>query len=157
MIVRTGVLAAALSGALAFAAPAEAAGIKIGILSCSVDSGWGLVVGSSRAVDCVYHRRNGADEHYTGRISKVGVDLGYLNGGELVWGVVAPTSSVESGALEGQYAGATAGATLGVGGDIHVLVGGLDRSIALQPVSVQGNSGVDIAAGIGALHLEHQA
>ena len=155
MIKRTeaGFAAAAVAAALMLSAPAHAAGVKIGVLSCAVDSGWGVVVGSSRDVDCTYRGSNGYAEHYSGKLEKVGVDLGYVKSGELVWGVVAPTSSVEPGALAGQYAGATAGATIGVGGDVNVLIGGLDKSIALQPISVQGDSGIDVSAGIGALHL----
>ena len=155
MLVRTGaMLAAAVAGVLIFTPPAQAAGVKVGILSCAVNSGWGIGVGSSRRVNCVYHRRDGIDERYRGRLEDVGLDLGYVNSGELVWGVVAPATSVAPGALSGHYAGATAGATLGVGGDVHVLVGGLDHSFALQPISVQGNSGIDLAAGIGALQLQ---
>jgi Protein of unknown function (DUF992) len=154
MLVRTGIVpAAAIAGALILSGPAGAAGVKVGVLSCAVQSGWGIGVGSSRPVDCIYHRANGQREHYQGRLEDIGLDLGYVNGGEFVWGVVAPTSSVKAGALAGQYAGATAGATLGVGGDVHVLIGGLDKSIALQPISVQGNSGIDVTAGIGALQL----
>jgi Protein of unknown function (DUF992) len=157
MRIRTGVaLAAALLSFVALS-PAQAAGVKIGVLSCRVHSGWGYVLGSSRDLDCTYHRTSGSDEHYTGTLMKVGVDIGYLNSGELVWGVVAPTSEVKEGALAGQYAGATGGATVGLGGDVHVLVGGLDKSIALQPVSIQGNSGLDVAAGIGAIELKQAA
>ncbi len=72
-----------------------------------------------------------------------------------MWGVVAPSSDVRPGSLAGDYAGATAGATFGVGLGAHVLIGGLDPSIALQPVSVQGNTGLNIAAGIGVITLEY--
>ena len=74
--------------------------------------------------------RNGHREHYTGTISKFGVDIGYTEGGVLVWGVFAPTSDVRQGALSGDYAGATAQATVGVGLGANVLVGGFDKSIA---------------------------
>ncbi len=159
MLMKTGVIAiaAALASTLAVSVPAQASGIKIGVLSCHVDSGWGYLLGSSRRVNCLYHREDGLDTHYRGSISKLGFDLGYTSGGEMVWSVVAPTSSVKAGALEGKYAGATAGATVGVGGDVNVLVGGLDKSIALQPVSVQGNTGLDVAAGIGAMNLKYVA
>jgi Protein of unknown function (DUF992) len=72
----------------------------------------------------------------------------------LVWGVVAPSSDVRSGALEGDYAGASASATVGVGVGANVLVGGLDKSIALQPLSVEGNKGLNVAAGIGSISLK---
>jgi hypothetical protein len=135
-------MSAAAFGALAFAAmPAEAAGhsgVKVGTLTCNVASGWGFVFGSSKDLHCVF-RGNGRNDHYTGSVSKFGVDIGYTEGGVLVWGVFAPTSDVRRGALEGDYAGATASATVGVGLGANVLVGGLDKSIALQPLSMEGN------------------
>ena len=96
---------------------------------------------------------DGHREHYTGSISKFGVDIGYTEGGVLVWGVFAPTSDMRKGALEGDYAGASAQATVGVGVGANVLVGGLDKSIALQPLSVEGSKGLNVAAGIGSIWL----
>ncbi len=90
------------------------------------------------------------------RFQSSGVDVGYVNGGVIVWDVVAPTTELKESALEGKYAGATAGVTAGVGGDVNVLMGGFDKSIALQPISITGNSGLNIAAGIGAMELKYQ-
>ncbi len=148
--------AALVAGALAFAGTADAAphGIKVGELTCNVASGWGFVFGSSKDLHCTFHgNRAHGGEHYTGAVSKFGVDIGYTEGGVLVWGVFAPSSDIRPGALEGDYAGATASATIGVGLGANVLVGGLDKSIALQPVSVEGNKGLNVAAGIGAISL----
>jgi uncharacterized protein DUF992 len=137
------------------ATPAQAqSGVRVGTLNCNVASGWGFVFGSSRDLHCTYHTGNHANEHYTGSISKFGVDIGYTEGGVLVWGVFAPSSDVRAGALQGDYAGATASATIGVGLGANVLVGGLDKSIALQPLSVEGNRGLNVAAGIGAISLK---
>jgi len=148
---------AALLGALALAAPAQAAphGVKVGVLTCHVASGWGLVFGSSRDLHCNFSPAHRHFERYTGSISKFGVDIGYTEGGELIWAVFAPSSDIRAGALEGDYAGATAGVTVGVGLGANVLVGGLDKSIALQPLSVEGNEGLNVAAGIGAITLRH--
>jgi len=148
-------LGAALAGVLAMNAPALAAphGVKVGILICHVKSGWGYVVGSSKDVDCSYRPDGHREDRYTGSISKFGVDIGYTSGGTIVWDVVAPSSDTRPGALQGDYAGATASATLGAGVGANVLVGGLDKSLALQPVSVEGNTGLDVSAGIGAMSL----
>ena len=124
-----------------------------GTLTCNVASGWGFVFGSSRDLHCTYRGKNHR-EHYTGTISKFGVDIGYTEGGVLVWGVFAPTSDIRHGALEVDYAGATASATIGVGLGANVLVGGLEKSIALQPLSFEGNQGLNVAAGIGAINLK---
>jgi hypothetical protein len=147
--------AALLAAGSLLTVPAEAAGVQIGTLTCHVEPGFGFVVGSSKDVDCEYRAAQGFEEHYVGNITKVGVDIGFTRGGTMVWGVIAPSSDVEPGALEGKYAGATAGATVGVGVGANVLVGGLDRSIALQPLSIEGNTGLNLAAGIGALNLRH--
>jgi hypothetical protein len=149
-------LAGAATLALAFATSANAApeGVKVGVLNCDVESGWGFIVGSSKDVRCAFHPNRGEPDRYEGTISKLGVDIGYTAGGKIVWDVVAPSSDVRSGALQGDYAGATASATAGVGVGANVLVGGFDKSIALQPVSIEGNTGLDIAAGVGSLTLK---
>lgn len=150
-------------GAVSFLAwvvtsPASAAphGVKVGILTCHVHSGWGYVVGSSKNMDCMFRPHGHKADRYTGSISKLGVDIGYTSGGTLVWDVIAPSSDVRNGALEGDYAGATASATVGVGVGANVMVGGLDKSIALQPVSVEGNEGLNISGGIGEMKLRDQ-
>ena len=146
-------------GATIFATGASAeSGVKIGTLTCHVESGWGYVLGSSKDMRCEYNGLEGVHDRYVGSVSKFGVDIGYTDGATLVWAVVAPAIDVGPGALAGDYAGATASATLIEGVGANALVGGLDRSIALQPVSVEGNSGYfDVAAGIGEIHLQEAA
>lgn len=141
----------------AFAAePAMASpnGIKIGVLTCHVHSGWGYVLGSSKRMDCEYRPERGDDDRYVGRMSKFGIDVGYTSAATIIWNVIAPTSDVRAGALEGSYAGATASATVGAGVGAHVLLGGFRDSIALQPVSFEGSTGLDVAAGVGAMSLD---
>ena len=136
------------------AAPAQAAGVKVGVLTCNVDSGWGYILGSSKEVRCNFVPNKGIGEHYVGSISKIGVDVGYTKGGVLIWDVVAPSSDTKPGALEGGYGGVSASATVVAGVGANVLLGGFDKSIALQPVSIEGNTGLNVAAGIGALNLK---
>lgn len=140
---------------LAMAQPANAAGagVHVGMLECRVEEGWGHVIASSRDMTCVFQPVDGGPEHYRGELRRYGVDLGYTRGGTLIWGVVAPTSDMSEGALEGDYGGVSAAATVGLGLGANVLVGGLDRSIALQPVSVEGNTGLAVAAGLGVITL----
>jgi hypothetical protein len=146
-------------GALMFGAIAEAApaGVKVGVLTCNVANGWGFVFGSSRSLHCNYSPRPGYEEHYVGAVSKFGVDLGYTGAGVIMWGVVAPTTTLAPGSLAGNYGGVTGGATVGVGGDANVLIGGSGNSISLQPLSIEGNSGLNVAAGIAAINLQYQA
>ena len=131
-------------------------GVKIGVLTCNVSSGWGFVVGSSKDVNCVFAP---ADKHekrerYAGKISKFGADIGYSSAGVMVWAVFAPATETKRGALAGQYAGATAGAAVGVGANAHALVGGLNKSITLQPLSIEGETGLNVAAGVESLTLK---
>jgi hypothetical protein len=144
-------------GVVTLQAPAHAdATVKAGMMTCHVASGWGFVFGSSRDLRCVYSGSNGRVEDYNGKISKFGVDIGYLKSGVLVWAVLAPSTDLKAGALTGDYGGVTAGATAGVGGNANILIGGSTKSISLQPVSVEGDKGINVAAGIAAISLKYQ-
>ena len=142
---------------VASVAPAEApaqSGVKVGMLNCNVSSGWGLVFGSSRDVNCSFAPAQGKDERYKGTISKFGADIGYSSSAVMVWAVWAPTSSMAPGALAGDYGGVTASASAGVGAGANVLVGGFNKSFTLQPLSIEGNTGLNVAAGVAGLKLQ---
>ena len=151
-------MVAALVGAAAVAAaatiPAEAQPrrVQVGTLACSISAGIGMVVASQRNVSCNFQPDGGPPEAYTGTMTRIGVDVGFTAGGAMVWGVFADTNRY-AGMLTGTYAGATAEATIAAGLGANVLVGGSNHSVALQPLSVQGQVGLNIAAGIGALEL----
>lgn len=149
--------AVALMFSAAAIAPAQAAGagVKVGMLTCKVEPGWSYVVGSTKALQCSYSPTKGKPERYYGDIQKVGVDLGYSDGATMVWAVIAPTSDVGKDALEGEYGGVSASAAVGVGAGVNVLVGGFDKSITLQPVSVEGGTGVNLAVGVAGIKLKH--
>lgn len=142
---------------LAAAAPAANAAptVKVGELTCNVSSGFGFIFGSSKDLHCTFRPSGRSREHYVGTVNKFGVDIGYTEGGILVWGVFAPASETRPGVLTGTYAGATASATVGVGLGANVLIGGLHESIALQPLSIEGNKGLNVAAGIGSITLKY--
>ncbi len=130
--------------------------VKVGYLSCHVASGWGIIFGSSRELDCSYTPAGGGEaEHYKGDINKFGADIGYLQSGVILWEVLAPSRTIGKGALSGHYAGATAGVTPGMGATVNVLLGGLHSSISLQPVSIEGNTGLNVAAGVATLNLDY--
>jgi hypothetical protein len=150
-LLKAGFAAAAM---LAMAPAASAApGVRVGTLECRVQEGWGHVIASDRDMSCMFRPVDGRTQHYRGSLRRYGLDLGYTSDAALIWAVVAPSSEVGSGALEGDYAGVSAAASAGLGLGANVLVGGLDRSIALQPLSVEGNTGVAIAAGVGVITL----
>jgi len=149
-------IAAAALAALGSAAGAADAGVRVGTLTCREAAGWGMILGSTHRLNCLYE---GAEhqEHYVGDISKAGVDIGYQGRSSIVWAVFAPTDRIGPGALSGHYGGVTANAAVGVGVGANALVGGSDRTITLQPLSVQGGTGLNVAAGIGGitLHRDH--
>ena len=146
-------LASALALASAFAGPASAqGGVKVGTLTCNVSGAWGFVFGSTRGLACTF-AGPGRIEYYAGNISKFGVDIGYTAGGVLIWTVFAPTAVLTPGSLSGSYAGGTASATVGVGLGANALIGGSGNTIALQPLSIEGTTGLNVAAGIAAMNL----
>jgi Protein of unknown function (DUF992) len=129
------------------------AGIKVGVLSCDVSGGVDLIR-SKHSLSCNYQGTGArTTEHYAGHISSIGVNIGYTKDAKIVWAVFAPSSDFKAKALQGEYGGVTAGASVGVGGNANVLVGGLDKSISLQPVSFEASEGINIAAGVSSIKL----
>ena len=164
VLVATGV-AAALAGAASSALSqtpatpgtsqaAGRSGVNVGTLTCNVAGGVGFIFGSSKDLSCLFARTDGIAERYTGRVRKFGVDIGFTKEAQIVWLVFAP-GSIAPGALTGGYGGATASATVGVGAGANVLVGGSNKQITLQPVSVEGSVGLNVAAGIGEVELTY--
>jgi hypothetical protein len=144
---------AAVAIALPIPASSQANRTKVGTLSCDISGGIGLIITSKKDLTCMFTpSQPGPREVYVGSITKFGLDLGATAGGEMVWAVYAPTTR-KFGALAGNYGGATAEATVGAGLGANVLVGGSDRTVALQPVSVQGQAGLNVAAGVAELRL----
>jgi hypothetical protein len=128
--------------------------MKAGVLTCDVASGWGFVFGSTHDLKCTFSNTNGTVEHYTGTIDKYGIDIGYHGGGVMAWAVLAPTTDVPKGALAGSYGGATGAVAAGVGASANILVGGSSgKTLSLQPLSIEGMTGVNLAFGIAQMTL----
>ena len=140
-------------GALILGTPARAY-IQAGTLACNVGGGPGLIIWSSRPLNCTYSGPGGP-EHYVGNIAKLGGDIGYLAGGQMVWEVVASTAYPGPGSLAGSYGGVTASAAIGVGAGANALVGGSNRSFSLQPVSLEGQTGLDFSGGLATINLQY--
>jgi len=143
---------AALAMVLAAPAGAQSDRVQAGTLECSLSSSIGLVVASQRNVACNFKPNGGPPEAYVGTMTRIGLDIGVTGGGAIIWGVFTSTN-LYSGMLTGTYVGASAEMSIAAGLGANVLVGGSNRSVALQPVSVQGQVGLDIAAGVGSLEL----
>ena len=146
-------------GVIAFAVtcvgfhPAEAQRVKAGVLTCDVSGGIGLILGSQRQVSCVYTPDlPGPQEGYIGSFTRFGLDLGITGGAVMVWAVFAGATPGPY-FLAGDYVGATGEATIAAGLGANVLVGGSNRSVALQPLSISGQVGLNVAVGLGDLSL----
>jgi len=147
---------AALSLLLAVPSVAQTS-TKVGALSCDVSAGVGLILFQKQTIRCAFTPSSGSPvDFYTGRIDEFGVALGAVEQGHLIWAVLAPIEGVPRGALAGTYAGVGGEATAGVGLGANVLVGGTGRAFSLQPVSVEGQVGVNVAGGITTVTLVAQ-
>ncbi len=146
-----GIAIAILAGSFANAQPIQR--VQIGILECRGGASVGFIVGSVTNLGCVLRVDGMPEDRYVATIRKVGVDLGITQELALAWGVWAPVARLGPGDLSGDYAGAQGSASIGVGVGGNVLIGGSDNSIALQPLSVQGQIGLNVAAGLESLEL----
>ena len=147
-----------VTGGLALGTSAQAHDLKVGVMTCDMAAGFGYILGSSRDLSCTFSPATGPLEHYAGTISKFGVDIGYVQNAVIVWTVVAPTVALPPGSLAGTYGGATASVTVGVGVGVgaNVLVGGFNDTISLQPVSIEGGTGLNVAGGFASVSLSFQ-
>ena len=147
----------AMAAAVALPSPGMAQNaerVQVGTLTCDISAGIGVIIASKKAVTCAFTpAASGPREVYTGSITKFGLDIGATSGGRMVWTVYAPTNK-DVGALTGEYVGASGEATVGVGVGANVLVGGSNRTVTLQPVSVQGQTGLNLAVGVAGLTLQ---
>lgn len=157
-----GILAAAFSAA-AFAVSAEArtrvvvtppqGGVQVGLLECQAGQSIGYVFGSTSNFQCVFRANGRRPERYVAQINRFGLDLGVTEQTRLAWSVFSPTRQFGPGDLSGDYGGVQGSATVGVGAGANLLVGGSANSFAMQPLSVQGQTGLSVSAGIAGMQL----
>ncbi|MEP9387947.1 DUF992 domain-containing protein [Mesorhizobium sp. KR9-304] len=156
MITKITSLLAALLGAALLVSPAGAGDVKLGLLTCEIDGGTAMIIASNKGLSCTFKSsRGGGREYYTGFISKFGVDLGVTHQGSLQWAVLAVSRDYEDGQLAGDYLGVNAEASIVAGGGANLLVGGFQRSFTLQPLSVQAQTGVNLALAVTSMKLIH--
>lgn len=127
--------------------------VQAGVLECRGGGSVGFVIGSVTELSCIYRPDFGPRQLYTAVMRRAGVDLGGTAVSSLVWGVFAPTQQIGLGDLSGNYGGVTAGAAVGVGAGANVMYGGSNNSFALQPLSVEGQVGLNVFAGVAGLEL----
>ncbi|MEK4035687.1 DUF992 domain-containing protein [Methylocystis sp. IM3] len=136
---------------------AQEAGIVAGTLTCNGRGSIGAIIGSRQRLSCVFDPVGASPrQSYSARITRLGLDVGIKGPSRMIWTVLGPTNGLARGALEGTFAGVSANASVGVGGGANVLVGGSQNSIVLQPLSVQAQTGLNVAAGVAGLRLTYR-
>jgi hypothetical protein len=123
------------------------------MLTCRTAPSVGLIVGSRQRLRCQFRSESGRTQNYIGTIGRLGLDIGVTAGGILSWAVLASTPTIPSGALAGTFVGASGDISLGVGVGANVLVGGTRKSVSLQPISVEGQVGANLALGVARMRL----
>ena len=157
MRINIGSLVAAL--AVIFTAPASAQApgkwAQVGMLTCKLNPSIGFIIAGHQSMECRYVPSNnmGPPQAYEGALNTVGIDLGISAGGVLGWAVLAPTVGIPAGALAGEYVGASGDIGIGLGAGANVLIGGSARTVALQPVSLEGSVALNVALGVSSLKL----
>ncbi len=139
--------------ATAVFAHAQSGRTQVGVLECRGGPNVGMIVGSVTNLGCVFRSQGRPDDLYTARVTKIGIDIGITTETALSWAVFAPTVQLGSGDLAGNYAGVDASAAIGVGLGGNVMLGGSQNSFALQPLSIQGQTGLSVAGGVQSMEL----
>ena len=142
--------------ALAATSSASAQGntVRQGVLTCRTSASVGLVVGSRQRLACQFKSETGRIQNYAGTIGRLGLDLGVTAGGVMAWVVLASTPTIPSGALAGEFIGASGDISVGVGVGANLLVGGTRKSVSLQPLSLEGQVGANLALGVARMKLQ---
>jgi hypothetical protein len=149
-------ICAALACAAQFAQAQDKKGATVGMLRCNEASGWGLVFGSTKDLKCVFtgSEKGAKPVNFTGTIKKYGVDIGFTANAVILWAVVSTSDKFTPGDIAGGYGGVTASAAWAAGLGANVLLGGSKQGFALQPLSVQGYNGINLAAGVTEVELK---
>jgi hypothetical protein len=135
------------------AAQAQGSSVRQGVLTCRTSASVGLIVGSRQRLRCQFKSNSGQTQNYVGTIGRLGLDVGITAGGIMTWVVLASVANIPSGALAGEFVGASGDISLGVGVGANVLVGGTRKAFSLQPLSVEGQVGANLALGVARMRL----
>lgn len=150
------VSAAAFVALSALPAAAAQGGVELGVLDCAIAGGTGFIIGSKKDLHCTFNPAGTtfAPENYFGAVSKWGLDIGTTDASVMRWLVLAPSNNIYApGALAGDYLGASAEVTAAVGAGANLLVGGMNGTFTLQPLSLQTQTGLNLAVGVTKFQL----
>jgi Protein of unknown function (DUF992) len=134
-------------------AHAQGSSTRQGMLTCRTSPSIGLIIGSTQRLACQFKADSGFTQNYEGRMNRIGLDIGITAGGVMVWAVLGSSSAVRPGVLTGRFVGASGEISVGVGAGANLLVGGSGQSVSLQPLSLEGQVGLNLALGVAGLTL----
>lgn len=143
----------------AFAAQeTSSSGMKVGVLTCKTvpNSGVNLLIHSTVDVKCEFKSSaGGSPEHYKGETGiGFGIDVDVNRQKTIGYTVLSADFKPGTYQLAGKYGGVEGSATVGAGLGASVLVGGNDRSISLQPITLSTSTGFGVSGGFSYLYLE---
>lgn len=134
-------------------ANAQGSSARQGMLTCRTSPSVGLIVGSTQRLACQFRANSGWTQNYVGRMNRVGLDIGITAGGVMAWAVLGSSTAARPGALTGRFVGASGDISVGLGAGANILIGGTAQSVSLQPLSVEGQVGLNLALGVAGLTL----
>jgi Protein of unknown function (DUF992) len=127
---------------------------RSGVLNCTMSPSIGFIIGSHQTVACRFDPHHGVPERYVGALTTLGLDIGITAGSLMGWAVLLSTTDPYPGVLAGTYVGASGDIAVGVGAGANLLIGGSNRAVALQPISIEGPVGIDLTLGVSGLELQ---
>jgi hypothetical protein len=155
-MIRSSIIGVAAAAALSLlSGAANAQYVNVGVLECRGIGTTGFIIGSVHELECVFRSDYMPPVRYHGIVRKLGLDIGITEQSVLAWGVLAPTGRIGPGDLAGSYGGVSAGAAVIVGAGANALVGGSNNTFALQPLSFEGQAGVNVTLGVASLELRY--
>jgi hypothetical protein len=154
LVLSAGIVTGLLNGSYTPANAQQGGKAVAGTLTCRSAGSVGLIVGSKESLDCRFQSTSSRrSENYAGTITRIGIDIGVRGANTLVWTVLFSSAELPAGSLSGNYAGVSSDVSVGIGGGANLLVGGSQSAVSLQPLSVQGQTGLNVAAGVSGLTL----
>ncbi|MGY3447995.1 DUF992 domain-containing protein [Bradyrhizobium sp. USDA 4353] len=127
--------------------------MRVGVLECEGRRTTGKLVMSNARLRCVFRSQGRAPERYVAKVRRYGLDLGLTDETRMAWAVTAPVNDFGRSELGGRYGGVSANAAALVGFGGSFLLRDTDRATQLQPISLQGQTGMNLAAGITEVEL----
>jgi len=134
---------------------------EVGTLDCIIEGGADIGFVTSKELSCTFQPADSArpPESYIGVVRKFGLEAGVTSERVMRWAVLAPTATNPyiPGSLADTYVGPSAEVTAGIGGGANILVSQTNKNLILQPISLQAQTGFNVAVGVSEFQLRSTA